>query len=88
MRKAAAFLAAILGTVFLSGAVAQTTQPTLVPTVKVKGATLPAPPVSAQQGTHALTADDINAWLDGYMPYAIAKGDIPGAVVVVVKDGQ
>jgi CubicO group peptidase (beta-lactamase class C family) len=22
------------------------------------------------------------------MPYAIARGDIPGAVVVVVKDGQ
>ena len=35
-----------------------------------------------------LTADDVNAWLDGFMPYALGKGDIPGAVVVVVKDGQ
>jgi CubicO group peptidase (beta-lactamase class C family) len=35
-----------------------------------------------------LTADDVNAWLDGFMPYALGKGQIPGAVVVVVKDGQ
>src|SRR3546814_18154342 len=27
-------------------------------------------------------------WLDGFMPYALAAGDIAGAVVVVVKDGQ
>ena len=36
----------------------------------------------------ALTADDVNAWLDGYMPYALAIGDLAGAVVAVVKDGQ
>src|SRR5947209_10941764 len=90
MRKAAAFLAAILGSAFLSGAAAQTTQPTLVPTPKLKTETLPAAPGAAQQnaGTHSLSADDLNTWLDGYMPYAISKGDIPGAVVVVVKDGQ
>src|SRR3954467_2424987 len=90
MRKAAAFLAAILGAAFLSGAVAQTTQPTLVPTPKVKSETLPAAAGAAQQNasTHPLTADDLNTWLDGYMPYAISKGDIPGGVVVVVKDGQ
>jgi CubicO group peptidase (beta-lactamase class C family) len=35
-----------------------------------------------------LTAPDLNAWLDGYMPYALQTGDIAGAVVVVVKDGQ
>ncbi len=35
-----------------------------------------------------LTADDLNAWLDGYMPYALHTGDIAGAVVAVVKDGQ
>jgi CubicO group peptidase (beta-lactamase class C family) len=27
-------------------------------------------------------------WLDGYVPYALRTGDIPGAVVTVVKDGQ
>jgi CubicO group peptidase (beta-lactamase class C family) len=36
----------------------------------------------------ALTADDVNAWLDGYMPYALHTGDIAGAVVAVVKDGK
>ncbi len=36
----------------------------------------------------ALTPADLNAWLDGIMPYSLARGDIPGAVVVVVKDGQ
>ena len=35
-----------------------------------------------------LTAPDVDAWLDGYMPYALKAGDIGGAVVVVVKDGQ
>jgi CubicO group peptidase (beta-lactamase class C family) len=37
---------------------------------------------------HELTAVDVDAWLDGYMPYAMAQADIAGAVVVVVKDGQ
>jgi CubicO group peptidase (beta-lactamase class C family) len=36
----------------------------------------------------ALTAPDVNAWLDGYLPYALKTGDIAGAVVVVVKDGE
>ena len=45
--------------------------------------TVPRPPASPQ-----LTPADVEAWLDGYMPYAIRTGDIAGAVVVVVKDGQ
>jgi CubicO group peptidase (beta-lactamase class C family) len=90
MRKAAAFVAAILGLACLSDAIAQTTQSTLVPTPKIKSEVLPTPPLTAQQqtGAHALTAEDVNTWLDGFVPYAIGRGDIPGAVVVVVKDGQ
>lgn len=38
--------------------------------------------------TPRLTADDVTLWLDGFMPYAIGRGDIAGAVVTVVKDGQ
>ena len=34
-----------------------------------------------------LTKADVDAWLDGYIPYALKKGDGAGAVVVVVKDG-
>lgn len=57
-------------------------------------AALCAPLASAQavpapaEGLPALTRSDAEAWLDGYMPYALKRGDIAGAVVVVVKDGQ
>jgi CubicO group peptidase (beta-lactamase class C family) len=47
----------------------------------------PAAPVPGPSAA-ALTAVDVNAWLDGYMPYALKTGDIAGAVVVVVKDGE
>lgn len=47
-----------------------------------------APAPSAPSRVHPLTADDVSAWLDGFMPYALARGNIAGAVVVVVKDGQ
>ncbi|HKR53616.1 MAG TPA: serine hydrolase domain-containing protein, partial [Chthoniobacterales bacterium] len=36
---------------------------------------------------HTLTKTDVEAWLDGFLPYALQRGDIAGAVVVVVKDG-
>jgi CubicO group peptidase (beta-lactamase class C family) len=36
----------------------------------------------------ALTATDLEAWLDGLMPSALRSARAPGAVVVVVKDGQ
>jgi CubicO group peptidase (beta-lactamase class C family) len=48
----------------------------------------PAPAPAAPSETHTLDAQDVNAWLDGFMPYALQTGDIAGAVVVVVKDGQ
>jgi CubicO group peptidase (beta-lactamase class C family) len=58
----------------------------LGPTVK------PAPVAAAApvQAPAARTLDsaDVTAWLDGFMPYALDRGDIPGAVVAVVKDGQ
>src|SRR5947207_743181 len=86
MRKAAAFLAMILGIGALSAAVGQTPQETLAP----KSQSAPAaktPAVPAQAG-RPLTAEDVDAWLDGFMSYSLAKDDIAGAVVVVVKDGQ
>ena len=42
----------------------------------------------AAQSPHALEKADLAAWLDGLLPYALKNGDIAGAVVVVVKDGQ
>ena len=44
-----------------------------------------SPPVAE---TAPLTRQDLESWLDGYMPYALQTGDVAGAVVVVVKDGQ
>ena len=37
---------------------------------------------------HDLTATDVDAWLDGLIPAALDSAEVPGAVVVVVKDGQ
>jgi len=90
MRKSAAVLAAVLGCAILSGAYAQTAQPTLVPTPAPKTQQMPVPPVTTAQpeGAQPLTAENVNAWLDGFVPISIGKNDIPGAVVVVVKDGQ
>jgi len=47
-------------------------------------------PVLAQTAPAAkpLTAIDAEAWLDGLMPAALRTARVPGAVVVVVKDGQ
>ena len=35
-----------------------------------------------------LTSADLDAFFDGYAPGALARGDVPGAALVVVKDGQ
>jgi CubicO group peptidase (beta-lactamase class C family) len=36
---------------------------------------------------HELNRPDLESWLDGYLPYALERGDVAGAVVAVVKDG-
>jgi CubicO group peptidase (beta-lactamase class C family) len=47
-----------------------------------------APAAPAVPAAAALTTTDVDAWLDGYLPYALKTGDIAGAVVAVVKDGE
>jgi CubicO group peptidase (beta-lactamase class C family) len=37
---------------------------------------------------HSLEAADLESWLDGMMPATLEQGDVAGAVVSVVKDGQ
>ena len=91
MGKLAAFVAAILGLAILTSASAQTVTPTLgpKPTPVADARTVEtAAPVAQPAGSAQLTAQDLNAWLDGYMPISIGRANIPGAVVVVVKDGQ
>src|SRR5436305_13508128 len=48
------------------------------------GARTPEVPPS---GAQPLTKADVEAWLDGFTPYALQRGDVAGAVVVVFKDG-
>ena len=55
-----------------------------------KASATPPTAVAAPRAGNPRTLDktDLDAWLDGYMPFALNTSDIPGAVVVVVKDGQ
>src|SRR3984885_10589235 len=90
------FLAAALvtlGTLTATAAQKPVPAPSLAPATPAPAAAPQAtvPPAAAPAGSPAavpLTADDVNAWLDGYMPYALHTGDVAGAVVAVVKDGQ
>jgi CubicO group peptidase (beta-lactamase class C family) len=45
-------------------------------------------PIASASPAHELTAQDAQAWLDGLMPTALRTARTPGAVVVIVKDGQ
>ncbi|HJS10736.1 serine hydrolase [Sphingopyxis sp.] len=46
------------------------------------------PPAKTAAAPVALDAKDLEAWMDGYLPYALERARIPGAVVVIVKDGE
>ena len=83
--RALAWLGAIAATAAI-GASAQS--PTQLSPTKTQSAVLPAAAPTPAEGAHDLTQADVDAWLDGFMPYALKAGGIPGAVVVVVKDGQ
>src|SRR5258708_10472960 len=47
-----------------------------------------AGPSSNPPVAHSLERADLEPWLDGFMPYAIERGDVAGAVVAVVKNGE
>jgi CubicO group peptidase (beta-lactamase class C family) len=53
------------------------------PRVETQSPAEPGPRVA-----HRLDQADLEAWLDGFLPYALQRGDVAGAVVAVVKDGQ
>ncbi len=50
-------------------------------------ATEPAATAPASPTGHALERADLENWLDGFMPYALERGDVGGSVVAVVKNG-
>jgi CubicO group peptidase (beta-lactamase class C family) len=79
LRRAAAVLASLAAT----AAVAHASP--LTPSTAVRQA---GPTISPLVATPQLTRPDLEAWLDGFVPYALERADAAGAVVAVVKDGQ
>ena len=47
-----------------------------------------APPATTPQRAHELTANDVEAFLDGLLPLQLKRDDIAGATVAIVKDGK
>ena len=45
-------------------------------------------PSANDTGTHELSRADLEAFLDGFVPYALKNADIAGLTLAVVKDGQ
>ena len=87
MRSAKFLLAGLLALCGLA-AVAQRTLP-LQPPMSTEATQAEAPaPTAPPTGGVELTPEDVNAWLDGFMPYALAEADIAGAVVAVVRNGE
>jgi CubicO group peptidase (beta-lactamase class C family) len=61
--------------------------PIPAPTAK-KIETAAVPVTKGPAAAATLDAKDVEAWLDGYLPYALERARIPGAVVVVVRGNQ
>ena len=68
---------------------AATVQPANHPSAFPGATTIPAPGGSAGgESPHEMTAADVGAFLDGFMPMQLEREKIAGAVVLVVKDGR
>src|SRR4030095_12252929 len=83
---------AVIAITFILPVLARAQVPSIAPPKTVPptgapetGAQIPQVPAS---GAHALTKEDVEAWLDGFTPYALQRGDVAGAGVVVVKGWQ
>jgi CubicO group peptidase (beta-lactamase class C family) len=88
MRTFTMLSAALLTLGALSATAQKPTAPAIPVALPATASEAPATAAPAATSAAALTAQDVNAWLDGYLPYALHTGDIAGAVVAVVKDGQ
>jgi CubicO group peptidase (beta-lactamase class C family) len=86
-RWAAATVAVAIMMAGLAAAAPVVTGPATPPVVAKSGPELAAPPQQPEE-THALTAEDADVFFDGLIPYALAHGNIAGAVLVIVKDGK
>lgn len=73
----------LLAATWLSAVPAVMAQDPAPAAASATAATSTAAPVA-----HPLTKEDAELLIDGFLPYALKRGDIAGAVVTVVKDGQ
>ena len=80
MRKLGAFVAAIVGAAFLSVASCHSTPQRRTANAAVRPAGRSRRPRArspARLDPPQLTAQDVNAWLDGFMPYALGRATSP-----------
>jgi CubicO group peptidase (beta-lactamase class C family) len=82
MNRALQGLAAFVASLGLGAALAQQAPASAASATPVADAVPPA------DNAPALTAQDLGAFFDGLMPYALRRNDIAGGVVAVVKDGR
>jgi CubicO group peptidase (beta-lactamase class C family) len=87
MRKRLALAAMVIAAATAWPAISQRPVPP-PPSLPQPAAAASAAPVEPASTTPQLTATDVAAWLDGFVPATIRQGKIAGAQVVVVKDGQ
>jgi CubicO group peptidase (beta-lactamase class C family) len=81
-------MAAIAATFFVTASWADIPQAQRAAQVSADTPVTPNASPSSGCNCHALDRDDLDAWLDGLLPYALKNGDIAGGVVSVVKDGS
>jgi CubicO group peptidase (beta-lactamase class C family) len=86
--RAISLIATLLSASFAVAATAETLTPPPVPTTPLTPQTTSATATLEAPASPQLTRADVEAWLDGFMTFALQRGNIPGAVVVIVKDGQ
>jgi CubicO group peptidase (beta-lactamase class C family) len=84
MNRALKGLAGFVASVGLGAAMAQQVAPAAASSTLAEVAVVQP----AADATPAPTAQDLGAFFDGLMPYALRRNDIAGGVVAVVKDGQ
>lgn len=88
MRCAVAAIVSVLLTPAMAGAQPDPLAPDAPVQEETQEASVATGLMETRDGVHALTKADVDAWLDGFMPYALADGGIVGAVVSVVNDGE
>ncbi|HEY0595014.1 serine hydrolase domain-containing protein [Sphingopyxis sp.] len=62
--------------------------PALAPKPAAEAPKAASPVTTSLAPSATLTKQDVDSWLDGFVPFALKRGDLAGAVIVVVKDGQ